>query len=107
MEESADEALQTKSVQDRGPHPPTEAEGDGWFTVKSRSEKKHEKNSEYYARKKPTFTGIRGVRKADSGNFKAAERVSDLFLRGVNIDASKESVIDYVLNTFNVNMINI
>ena len=47
------------------------------------------------------------MREADNGTFKAAERVTDLFLGGVDIDASKESVIDYVLNIFDVNMIDI
>ena len=69
-----------------------------------RSEKKREQNSEYYARKKKC-TGIRSMREADSGNSKAAERASNLFLEGVDIDASRESVIDHISNTFNVNMI--
>ena len=66
-----------------------------------------ETNSVNYARNNPTFIGIRFVREADSGNFKAAERVSDLFLEGVDIDASRKSNIDYVLNTFYINMINL
>ena len=76
---------------------------ESWNTVKSRNEKKRENN----VQKKAVFTAIRGSRETGGGNFKAAERLVDLFLGGVDRDASSESIKEYILNTFNVDIVDI